>query len=798
MTAKRARRGRKTSIFAAHPRLRLVAFGAGVVLFALATWIAWPFWQLSTQFAARTEGEPSRLYGAPLRLEVGALGDAADVAATLESLGYRRVSGSLSPGEFSSWRGKLDAVLRPFPDASGLNRGGMLEVRFDGARVAELTWRGEPVRAAALEPPLVATFLGPERRERRPVRVPELPEALVHAVLAAEDAGFYRHAGLSPSGIARAAWVNLRDVEVRQGGSTLTQQLVKNLFLTHERTLTRKFREAVLAVLVDLRYDKEEILEAYLNEIYLGTSGSANLIGIGSAAWSYFGKRPQELDLCETALLAAIIRSPGRYSPFKHPERARARRDWVLGRMTELGWLEEERRAATAEEPLCVSPQPLRLRAAPYFVDFATREASERFGVSGLESEGYVLLSTLEPDSQRSAEEAVEWGLEALAEGWEKGSAARDELQAALVSLDPRTGGIRAYLGGRDYSESQFDRVSQAERQAGSAFKPLVYATAFAQHVIQPASFVEDAPVTVALAGRRWTPQNSDGDYRGWVTARTALERSLNVPTVRVALETGLEQIVETARALGISSTLQPVPALALGAFEVKPLELATAYATLAAGGVKPPVHSLTAVLDRDGAPVEGRALPEPERVLPRDVAFVVTSVLQGVLDRGTAASVRRQGLQDLLAGKTGTTNDRRDSWFAGYSSDRATLVWVGYDDNSPTRLSGARAALPIWARFTWKVRPSGGYPVFAQPPGVQTALIDPETGELATSACPLTQTEVFLAGQVPAWTCRLHGGFRDWRRHRQQDPVWAEVERPRGRWRWFKRIFGRKNRGTP
>ena len=774
------------------PRFRLLMLVGVVLLLALGAWIAWPFWQLSTQFTERTAGQPSRLYGRPDVVETGVIRELTDVVSALESVGYRRGEGSLSPGEFSSWRGKLDVFLRPFPTAEGWDRGGMLEIRFAGKRVAELLLRGEPVRRAALEPPLVATFLGPERRERRPVRVAELPDSLVRAVLAAEDSRFYHHAGLSLSGILRAAWVNLRGAEVLQGGSTLTQQLVKNLFLTHERTMTRKIREALLAVLVDLRYDKEEILEAYLNEIYLGTSGSTNLIGIGSAAWSYFGKRPVELDLCETALLAAIIRSPGFYSPFKHAERAKTRRDWVLGRMTELGWLEEERRASTVEEPLCVSPQPLPVRAAPYFVDLAAREAEQRFGVSDLQKKGYVLLSTLEPRSQHSAEEAVAWGLVALEEGWEKGSGASEPLQAALVSLDPRTGGILAYIGGRDYGDSQFDRAATAERQAGSAFKPVVYATAFARRVIKPSSFVEDAPVTVALAGRRWSPQNSDGEYRGWVTARTALERSLNVPTVRVAMETGLEEVVAMARGLGVTTPLRPVPALALGAFEVTPLELATVYATLAAQGVRPAVHSIDAVLDSDGAPVVGNALPEPERVLDSDVAYVVTSVLQGVLDRGTARSVRGQGIQDLLAGKTGTTNDRRDSWFAGYSPDRTTLVWVGYDDNSPTRLSGARAALPIWARFAWKVRPRGGYPVFPQSPGVTTAVIDPDTGELATGACPATQTEVFLDGQVPSWTCRLHSGYRNWR---PQDPRWAEVERPRGRWRWFKKIFKRKDR---
>ncbi len=400
---------------------------------------------------------------------------------------------------------------------------------------------------------------------------------------------------------------------------------------------------------------------------------------------------------------------------------------------------------------------------------------------------GFDLLSTLDGRGQVKAEEALRWGLEGLERGWEKGRG-RQPLQGALVSIDPRSGGILAYVGGRDYGASQFDRAGSARRQAGSAFKPVVYAAAFENRVFTPSGFVEDEPLTVRLAGRTWSPRNSSGDYRGRVTVRTAVEQSLNVPTVRVALAVGLPEIVDLARRMGVRSALEPVPALALGAFEVTPLELATVYATLAAGGRRPGVHALEGVLDRQGKPIPGAAPAAPEPALSPQAAYLVTAVLQGVLDRGTGSGARAQGLRDPLAGKTGTTNDRRDSWFAGYSSDRATLVWVGYDDNSTTNLSGTRAALPIWTRFTWLVRPSGGYPVFDQPPGIATAVIDPESGELATDDCPQVLTEVFLVGGLPAEVCRLHGGWRPWRRPPEAD----RLDRPGRLRRWLRKILGR------
>jgi penicillin-binding protein 1B len=491
-----------------------------------------------------------------------------------------------------------------------------------------------------------------------------------------------------------------------------------------------------------------------------------------------------------------MIASPGEFSPLAHPEACRARRDWVLGRMAELGWIDRERAARETARPLALNPQNLVVRRAAYFVDAMEAEAAERFGLGALTDAGYVLLATLDWEDQKGAAEAVAWGLPALEEGWEKGNRVAGPLQAALVSLHPGSGAILAYIGGRSYSGSQFDRVGQARRQAGSAFKPVVFAAAFEHGAAFPSSLLEDSPLTVSLAGRTWTPKNHDGSFRGWVTARTALEQSLNIPTARLALQVGLERVVALAREMGISSPLEPVPALALGAFEVSPRELATVYASLAAGGVRPPVHGLSAVLSPDGERRRDEALPAPRRILSAETAYLVNSVLQGVLDRGTGGGARTQGIRDALAGKTGTTNDRRDSWFVGYAPDRVTLVWVGYDDNSRTRLSGSRAALPIWARFTRAVRPTDGYPSFPQPRGIATAVVDPLTGQLATDACPEVLTEVFPAGRVPREICDLHRG---WFADPLDQPAGVEVEQVHPIRRWLQRVFGReRDEGRP
>jgi penicillin-binding protein 1B len=747
-------------------RRRLVIAGlvtAGL-LFLSGFAVSGYLWSLSRRFPVAPYAQPSRLYGVATPLVPGEALSAADMVAQLTLTGYRDAGqptgddDSLSPG---AWRRTGDHVavhLRKFATPDGPAGGRIVEVDFKGDRVAAVREAGKLARVATLEPPLLASYYGRKVEERRPVLLDQLPDPVVKAVLAAEDSGFYLHPGVSPSGILRALWVDLKGGELEQGGSTITQQLVKNVYLSNRRTLTRKAKEAMIAMVMEVRFGKRAILQAYLNEIYLGQSGPANLMGLGAASRAYFGKDAAELSLPEAATLAGMIQSPANTSPIEHPEEARERRDWVLKRMGDERWISKEQLRQALAVPLETHPQTVQARAlAPYFAGAAEDEARERFGLKNLKNQSYALFSTLSWRDQQQAEAAVTQGLAGLEAGWEKSQRRRKLLQAALISVDPRDGSIRAWVGGRSYSRSQFDRVTQARRQAGSAFKPVIYAAAFASGVAMPATVFKDSPIVVRVGNMPWSPQNYDHTFHGYVTARTALENSLNIPTVRLALQVGMDHVAELARSLGFTGTLDPVPAAALGTFEVSPLELASVYSAFATGGLKPPIHALAAVIDPDGEPVTGDELPAARRVLPPDAAYLVTNILQGVLDHGTAAAARGLGVVGPLAGKTGTTNDQRDSWFAGYSPDRATVVWVGYDNNSPSRLTGARGALPIWARFIAAVRPAQGYADFPMPAGMVKATVDPETGQLATQFCPARVTDLFPEWKAPMVPCERH-----------------------------------------
>jgi penicillin-binding protein 1B len=742
------------------PRWWIVG-GAAVLLLLLGLILA-PFWKLASQFDDITFRQPSRLLADPTALATGAPASAAELVAELKATGYAEDpgTGGLPQGCYRRIAGGLAVDLRRFPTPDGRTAGGLLEIAFSGSKIGELRLDGTPVREATLEPALLHTYYGPTMLERRPLRLAGFSKDLVAAVLAAEDDNFYRHAGVSVSGIARALWVNVRGGGVRQGGSTLTQQLVKNLYLSHERTLWRKGQELILAVLIELRYSKQEILEAYLNEIYMGSLGGVNLTGMQAASRAYFSKEAADLTLAEAAMLAAMIPSPAKYSPIAHPEAAKARRDFVLGRLHQLERVDAGRLERALATPIATRLElPVR-RRAPYFADAVRTEAERRFKLENLEDAGYTLFSTLSWRDQRAAQQAIATGLQAAEKGYERGNkTATSPLQAALVSVDPKTGGILAYLGGRRYEKSQFDRAGQAKRQVGSTFKPIVYAAAFETRKVSPTSKIEDSPLTVRQPGLEWSPKNDDGSFHGWVTVRHALEHSYNPATARLALQVGMNRIVELAHRMGLSADMDPFPSIALGAVEVTPVELATVYATLAAGGVRPPVHGIVAVRDRFGKRVAGSGLPAPERVVSPQSTYMVTSLLQGVVARGTGRGAA-SGIRGDVAGKTGTTNKRRDTWFAGFSPERATVVWVGYDDNSATRLSGARAPLPIWNRFTAAVVPARGFSYFRRPPGLTTATIDPTNGLLATEFCPARLNEVFRPSQVPQSYCDLHQSY--------------------------------------
>jgi penicillin-binding protein 1B len=740
--------------------LLIVAVLAPPLVFGIWTWRTAAGVDLS-----RLE-EAALIYAAGLVLRPGVAVEAADVAGALRRLGYRETQARpAAPGQFRREAGAWTLHLRPRDDPRA--RRPAVAVRFlvDGGRIRELgTATGEPLEEIELEPETLTGLGGGANQLRHPVPLAAVPRHLVEAVLAAEDHRFYEHPGVDLRAVGRAVWVNLRRGELAQGGSTLTQQLVKNLVLTPKRTWGRKLREAALALTIERRYSKDEILAAYLNGIYLGQHGGYAVYGVGAAARSFFGKEIDRLTLGEGATLAGIIRAPNTYSPVHHPERARERRNMVLRRMRELGMLDERRLAQATQERLVVQRGTAIAALGPYFADWVRGQVEQLQPADDVSSGGLRIYTTLQPVLQRAAEAALARGLDRL-EGQYRALRRKDSgtrLQGAIMALDPRTGEIYAMVGGRDYGQSQFNRVTQARRQPGSAFKPFVYLTALAHGPrgepphFTPASLLEDRPLTIGTGRNAWTPRNYENRYEGTVTVRRALEQSLNAATVWMAEAIGYDAVVRTAREAGLTSPLEPVPALVLGSFEVTPLELGAAYAALATGGERGRPTGLRAVVDREG----GVSEPPAERTTgPRpDEAFLVTHVLQGVIDRGTGASARTLGVEGAVAAKTGTTNEGRDAWFVGYTPRLVALVWVGFDQRDVLRLSGAQAALPIWADFMRTAQAVVPPTAFVPPPSIVFHEVDAGNGKRATTWCPLVIREAFLASTEPRESCPEHG----------------------------------------
>lgn len=715
-----------------------------------------------------------RIFAAGQALAPGVHVDAVDLAGTLARLRYVETRGApAAPGQFRRSATRWEIHARWTAETPGPTR---LTLELAGGRIAAVRRDGEAVPRATLEPELLAGGDDRPGEDHRPVRLAEVPPALVRAVLAAEDHRFFEHGGLDARGLVRAAWANLRAGRVTQGGSTITQQLVKNRLLGSRRTLWRKLREAWLAAILEWRYPKAQILEAYLNEVYLGQRGALAIRGVGAAARAYFGKEIHALTVGEAALLAGMIRAPNSYSPVLNPERARQRRDAVLARMDELGALRPAEVAAARAEPVRVRPAAVAGPAAPYFVDLVRVELEQRLGAEWAQAEGRRLHTTLDPALQRFAELAVRRGLAALER--RRPRLARREpgerLEAVLVAVDPATGAIRALVGGRDYGTSQFNRALHARRQPGSAFKPIVYLAALGTRGGPPAftaaSLVDDSPLTLVVDGRPWSPRNYEDRYEGRVSVRRALEQSLNAATVRIGERVGWAQVVATARALGLTSPLAPVPAVVLGAFEVTPLELARAYVPLANGGWLPAALTTLAAAD-DGGGAPAPLAPARTAVISPAEAYLMTSLLEGVITAGTGAAAAALAQAAPVAGKTGTTNEGRDAWFVGYTPTLLALVWVGFDSGEPHGLSGAEAALPIWADFMQQAL--AAYPPGARsvPPGVSVVEIDATNGKRARAGCPLVIRETFLTGTEPP-PCDEHGNVGErlldwWRRLR-------------------------------
>src|SRR5580765_3101873 len=635
-------------------KLSVIGLGAaGVLLLSAMALVAYSTVELARFGHAETQ-RAVFIHSSGQALEPGVSVRAIDLASILARLGYAETKAApTAPGQYRRAGASWDIYLREESARIGL------EVRGD--RIARVTRDGKEAPGAALEGEVLTGGADQPGEDYRPIKLAETSKVLIDAVIAIEDHRFFDHGALDLRSLARAVWVNARAGKVTEGGSTSTQQLIKNRLLTPDRTMVRKLREAWLATLVEWRYSKSQILEAYLNEIYLGQRGSLAIRGVGAASRAYFAKEAHQLTPGEAALLAGMVRAPNTYSPVLNPERARQRRDVVLGRMRDLKTLDAATYERARKEPVRALARPRPGQPAPYFADHARQEVEERFGA------GTRVVTTIDLTLQRFAENALAGGLDQLESRYAKlrRSDPRARLQAALIALDPATGEIRAYVGGRDYQASQFDRVTLARRQPGSAFKPFVYLAAIRPREgalpFTAATMVEDAPITVNVDGKPWSPRNYENRYEGRVSVRRALEQSLNGATVRIAQVVGAPAIAETAKAFGLFQKAAPLPSLALGTLEVTPIDLATAYIPFAGGGLRPgAIRSVRAVYQADGSPSAVADDAAPSAVITPAEAYLMTSLLQGVIRSGTGSAAQSLAASSEVAGKTGTTNDAR------------------------------------------------------------------------------------------------------------------------------------------
>jgi penicillin-binding protein 1A len=585
---------------------------------------------------------------------------------------------------------------------------------------------------------------------RTPVALAGVPGTFLQALIATEDSRFYKHPGIDARGIARAMYRNLRAGEIREGGSTLTQQLSKVLFLTPEKSYMRKLKEMALALRIEQRYTKNEILTLYCNQIYFGSGA----YGVESAARIYFGKSAKELDLAECALLAGLPRSPKYYSPFREPGHAAGRRAYVLNRMALLGFISREQAEEAKKAPLPVQQPVAAGGPAPYFIEYIRQRVEERFGSSILYSGGLAIYTSINVELQNYAEQAVKSGLARIeARRGKKKDASLPPLQAALIAIEPASGRIQAMVGGRDFNESQFNRSWQALRQPGSVFKPFIYAAAL-ERGFGATDMLDDSPLTVALdRTKSWKPENFTKTYQGPVTMRRALAWSLNVPTVRLFQKIGIDETIRFSRRLGIRSPLAAVPSLALGSSDLTLLELTSAYSVFAGHGVRVEPASILLITDSTGRTLYMND-SVPEQAMRPEIAYLATNLLRGVIEHGTGRKARELGRPS--AGKTGTTNDYRDAWFIGYTPGLAAGVWVGYDDQRSIgpRETGARAALPLWLDFMKKACANRDPEDFTAPGGVIFRQIDPRSGLLSTEQCDHSFSEAFLPGTEPRRYC--------------------------------------------
>ena len=686
------------------------------------------------------------LYAAPRVLQVGQKFSVEKLVTTLRRAGYLESTAS------DVWSGSFTAnetIVEIHPNNLSTNQPRLVGVTFDGEQIAELTGDGISLESFTLEPEILSNDLSSKAGKREVLAYDEIPPVLVQAILSIEDRRFFEHSGVDINGLARAFIRNVSDERMGQGGSPITQQLVKNTYLTPEKTLRRKYAEAMLSLALEQRLSKQDIFALYCNEIYLGQRGAASVRGAKEAARVFYGKDLNQISLSEAAMLAGLIQSPARYSPVHHPEAAKERRNIVLAAMHENGLISRQQFLSVVAEPITLAPdRSLDNSLAPYFVDYVNRIARSEFETSG---DVQRIYTTIDLELQQLAEQALKRQMDQLDKIYTGRSA---KPQAALVALDPHTGNVLAMVGGRSYAESQLNRVTDAHRQPGSTFKPFVYAAALEDGMSPVRTFVDAPREFIYDRNKTYRPANYGGGYSmREVTLRTGLVRSLNVVTVDVALQTGLARIANLATRFGLPKP-ERYPALALGTKEVTPLQLASAYAVFVNGGMRIEPKVIASLSEPPGT----HNLPPTEQVISPTTSYMITNMLAGVIERGTARKARGAVPGTAIAGKTGTS---RDGWFVGYSPNLVCAVWIGFDDNAQLGLTGANAALPAWANFMKEavaVRPDLGGTNFECPEGISFVEIDSANGLISTVSCPLRELIAVTERAAPHLECYFHG----------------------------------------
>jgi penicillin-binding protein 1B len=704
----------------------------------------------------------SMIYAAPRTVIAGGDATIDELASYLRRCGYSE-SGRGALGWFQKRRDTID--IHPGPE--GYVQGDM-EIRVERGHIARMTSLsdGSNVTRLLLEPEVITNYFDRSRGKQLIVHFGDIPKVLVSAVLCAEDKRFFHHLGFDPAGILRAAWVDAKERRRSQGASTLTQQLARTLWLGPERGWSRKIPETFITLHLEHTLSKQQIFEDYANAIYLGHLGSFGIHGFEKASRVYLGKDLNQITLADAALLAGMIQAPYTRNPFRYPERAKARRDAILKAMRANGYITEDDYRTAVASPLRVSRDSGEALDAPYFVDLVDDTLQNVLQDRDFQNSSIHVYTTLDMDLQRDAVEAVRIGIQETDQQWRRrsknyGGSEMPQAQAALVALDTQTGEVKALVGGRSYGISQFDHAT-ARRQPGSSFKPFVYAAALGASLanggpaLTPASMVEDEPTTFYFNGKPYDPADHGHDYAGEVTLRYALAHSLNVPAVKVAETIGYDQVARVARAAGLS--VNATPSVALGSYEVTPLEMAGAYTIFANDGNRLKTGFIRDIRDQHTGSIF-QWQPERKPAIDARVAYLVENMMEEVLRSGTGAGVRTRGFSLPAAGKTGSSHD---GWFAGFTSRLICVVWVGFDNNRDIKIDGARSALPIWTEFMKRAHQHPEYRKvheFATPRGIVTAQIDAETGELATPNCAHVRSEVFIDGTEPVEACHLHGG---------------------------------------